>query len=98
MFFKKIKKKQNNRPRIDTSIEGFRKIGISLTDEQYRDLTSICWQSWSEGKDLDVLTVLLVLKTMGLIPIDYPDESVYSDLDNEYRRKFGCVVNRSSTE
>lgn len=71
-------------PRIDTSIEGFAKVGIKLTQKQYDDLCAINLASMSENyKGLTVFTIMLVLRTMGLIPTDYPEQEPGDNSNND---------------
>lgn len=70
--------------RIDTSIEGFAKVGIKLTDQQYKDLLAINLASMSENyKGLTVFTIMLVLRTMGLIPTEYPEQESGNNGNND---------------
>ncbi len=55
--------------KIDTSIEGYKYIGINLSQEQLNDLSMINIMMKSDTrKDIPVHCVLLVLKCLGLLP------------------------------
>lgn len=55
--------------RIDTSIEGYRHIGINLTQSQLNDLFTInTMMKGDTGKDIPIHCVLLALKCLGLLP------------------------------
>ena len=54
---------------IDTSLDGYRHIGIKLTQEQLDDMATInTMMKEDTGKDVPVHCVLLVLKCLGLLP------------------------------
>ena len=89
-------------PRIDTSIEGFEYVGIKLTEEQYEDLCQLnILMKSDDRKDIPVFNIMIVLKTLGLLPVemmydkgsecssncstDYSDNNIY----NSIQRKFG---------
>lgn len=55
--------------KIDTSIDGYRNIGINLTQEQFDDMAVInTMMAGNTGKEIPVHCVLLVLKALGLLP------------------------------
>ena len=82
----------------DTSKRGFEKIGIKLTDEQFDDLCAINYRIIRNDKYTSVLSILCVLKTLGLIPEEmqcepYSGEPKYKNTEDgkEYQRKFGFI-------
>lgn len=62
-----FKRKRQNK-KIDTSMNGYKYIGIKLTQQQYDDLFTINLLMNHACKEEPVHCVLLVLKTLGLIP------------------------------
>lgn len=55
--------------KIDTSIEGYKYIGINLSQKQLDDLLIINTMMREDtGKDIPVHCVLLTLKCLGLLP------------------------------
>lgn len=103
MFWKKKKKVQKE---IDTSKEGFEYIGIKLTDEQYSDLVFInnmfLFDSIDQTERYPVFYIVLVLKALGLLKTEIPDNesgnygnnNFADDLDKEFERKFGRIIDR----
>lgn len=62
--------------KIDTSIEGFAKSGIKITEEKYKDLfaMNLCWLC--EGsKEVPVFNIIMLLKYLGLLPKEMIIES-----------------------
>lgn len=57
--------------KIDTSIEGYKHIGINLSQSQLNDLLIInTMMKEDTGKDIPVHCVLLTLKCLGLLPTE----------------------------
>lgn len=91
-------KKKKKKEIFSTSKEDFKKIGIELTDEQYDDLCQINLFMMLMP-DIPVYNVLLILKTLGLIPTEIPDNESGNDGDDnsaknsheEFERKFGKI-------
>ena len=92
--------KKRNRKKIayDTSKKGFEKIGIKLTDEQFEDLCAINYRIIGNDKYTSVLSILCVLKTLGLIPEEmqcepYQGEPEHynTEFGTEYQKKFGFI-------
>lgn len=90
-----MRKKKPNK-QFSTFKEDFENIGIHLTDEQYSDLCDI--NLFMKGMpDIPVYNIVLVLKTLGLIPTEMieqeTDQDSNTNLDsgfqNEFKRKFG---------
>lgn len=84
--------------KFDTSKEALEEFGILLTDEQYSDLFIInLMMVGSTGKISPIYCILLILKTLGLIPTkvveDKTGENRNDDSDNNFQdcfqRKFG---------
>lgn len=66
-----------NKSKVDTSIEGFKKIGIELTNEQYKELCQLNLELLSiDTKNIPVYGILLVLKTLNLLPENMLCENV----------------------
>lgn len=83
---------------FSTFKEDLENIGIRLTDEQYSDLCEI--NLFMKGMpDIPVYNILLVLKTLGLIPTEIPDQksgqkcdsNFKESLESEFERKFGKI-------
>lgn len=69
---------------FSTFKEDLENIGIHVTDEQYSDLCEI--NLFMKGMpDIPVYNILLVLKTLGLIPTEVPDQ------ENGFENKFGKI-------
>lgn len=91
-------KKKKKKEIFSTSKEDFKKIGIELTDEQYDDLCQINLFMMLMP-DIPVYNILLILKTLGLIPTEIPDNESGNDGDDnstknyheEFERKFGKI-------
>ena len=84
--------------RIDTSIEGYRHIGINLSQEQLDDLAIInTMMKEDTGKDIPVHCVLLTLKCLGLLPAELmcevSDDKSADDSENvsdcEFQKRYG---------
>lgn len=55
--------------KIDTSIEGYKNIGINLSESQYEDMCNINFMMQGEtGRNIPIHCVLLTLKCLGLLP------------------------------
>ena len=83
---------------VSTSHKDLENIGIHITEEQYSDLCEI--NLFMKGMpDIPVYNILLVLKTLGLIPTEVPDQEsnkeCNGDLDERiksgFERKFGKI-------
>lgn len=83
---------------FSTFKEDLENIGIHITDEQYSDLCEI--NLFMKGMpDIPVYNILLILKTLGLIPTKIPDKesgqkrdsNTKRCFDNEFERKFGKI-------
>lgn len=83
---------------FSTFKEDLENIGIHITDEQYSDLCEI--NLFMKGMpDIPVYNILLVLKTLGLIPTEVPDQksgqkrdsNFKERLESEFERKFGKI-------
>ena len=98
MFFKK---KKQEAKRIDTSIDGFRYVGINLTQEQYEDLASLNILMVGESrKYIPVFNMMVLLKVLGLLPPEMrcdagdsnADDDADEDINDSLQRKFGKVI------
>lgn len=79
--------------RIDTSIEGYRHIGINLSQEQVDDLLIInTMMKEDTGKDIPIHCVLLTLKCLELLPpelmCEVSDDKSADDSENVSDYKF----------
>lgn len=88
--------------RIDTSIDGFRYVGINLTEKQYedlRDLNSIILMN-EHRKKIPVFNTMLILKILGLLPAEMmcdsrdgnSDDNADSNINEALQRKFGKII------
>lgn len=92
-------KKGNNMKRIDTSIDGYRYVGINLTEQQYEDLCdlNILLITNKHRKNIPVFNMMLVLKILGLLPpemvnkecTDSGNNNSNENFKEKFYRKFG---------
>lgn len=84
--------------RMDTSIDGYRHIGINLSQEQLDDLAIInTMMKEDTGKDIPAHCVLLTLKCLGLLPTELmcevSDDKSADDSENvsdyEFQKRYG---------
>ena len=96
--FPTIFRKKHKSSEIDTSIEGFRYVGINLTKEQYQDLVALNISLISGERDyIPVFNMMILLKILGLLPpemiCDVSESNTSNDsgddFRNEFQRKFG---------
>ncbi len=88
--------------RIDTSIEGFRYVGINITDKQYEDLCDLnALILMNEHRQkIPVFNTMLVLKILGLLPAemvnnishDKSNNDTNEDINETLQRKFGKCI------
>ncbi len=87
--------------KIDTSKEGFKYVGINLTDRQYedlQDLNALILMNEHRQK-IPVFNIMLVLKVLGLLPPEMINEigdnqsnnNFNDDSDERFQRKFGKI-------
>ena len=98
MFFKKKKKRYG----IDTSLDGFKYVGINLTEQQYEDLCDLnALILMNEHRwNIPVFNTMLVLKTLGLLPPEMvrdsgnrqPNNNPNTDINEALQRKFGKII------
>lgn len=83
---------------IDTSVEGFRYVGINLTEKQYQDLVALNISLMSGKRDsIPVFNMMILLKILRLLPpemiCDVGDNQTGNDggddFREEFQRKFG---------
>lgn len=83
---------------FSTSQKDLENIGIHITEEQYSDLCEI--NLFMKGMpDIPVYNILLVLKTLGLIPTKVPDQESNKErngnlderIKSGFERKFGKI-------
>lgn len=93
-----IFRKNHKSSGIDTSIEGFRHVGINLTKEQYQDLTALNISLMSGKRDsIPVFNMMILLRILELLPpemiCDAADNQTGNDgcddFQEEFQRKFG---------
>lgn len=84
--------------KIDTSIDGYKYIGINLSQSQFDDLCAInLMMKEDTGKDIPIHCVLLTLKCLGLLPPELMREvSDNKSADNsenvsdyEFQKRYG---------
>lgn len=85
--------------RIDTSIEGFRYVGINLTEQQYDDLCDLnaLILANEHRQNIPVFNIMLVLKILGLLPLEMINKVCNNQSNNNFnsnsnerlQRKFG---------
>jgi len=90
-------REDDNMNKIDTSIDGYKYIGINLSQEQLNDLLMINTMMKSDtGKDIPVHCVLLVLKCLGLLPpelvCEVSKDSTDANTNEALQRKFGKII------
>ena len=92
-IIKKINGKKNDK-RIDTSIEGFRSVGINLTEEQYSNLQMLNMLILrnKHRQRVPVFNMVLALKFLGLLNPemllnDSPDE-ITGDSEEDSKKRF----------
>lgn len=97
MLFKKRRKPY----KIDTSIEGFRYVGINLTEKQYDDLCQLNMLLMGESrKGIPVFNTMVLLKTLGLLSKEIlcdncredTNNDTNEDVKNSLERKFGKII------
>lgn len=69
--------------KIDTSIEGYKYIGINLTEEQYKKLTdlNVLIMSNDNRRNNYVFNIVLVLKILNLLPSEIVNKECDSNSD-----------------
>lgn len=89
-----MKRRKN---RIDTTREGFKHVGVNLTEQQYEDLCFLNMAIISSRKKTPVFNMMVLLKYLGLLPSEMIDKESGEDSDNNpnedfkesFQRKFG---------
>lgn len=83
---------------IDTSIDGYKHIGINLSQSQLNDLFIInTMMKEDTGRNIPVHCVLLVLKCLGLLPPelmceisdDKPADDSENVSDDKFQKRYG---------
>lgn len=84
--------------KIDTSIDGYKYIGINLSQSQFDDLCAInLMMKGDTGKDIPIHCVLLTLKCLGLLPpelmCEVSDNEATDDSEDvsnyEFKKRYG---------
>lgn len=97
MFGAKIKKVVDDMSTIDTSIDGYRYIGINLSQSQLEDFLVInTMMKENTGKYIPIHCVLLTLKFLGLLPpelmCEISDNKSYYNFENvsdyEFQKRY----------
>lgn len=88
--------------RIDTSKEGFKYIGINLTEQQFKDLNDLEMLIGmnEHRKKIPVFNMMAALKILGLLPpemicdvsYDNANDDSNKNIDETLQRKFGKVI------
>ena len=95
-------RKKVTRSNIDTSIDGYKYIGINLTQQQFEDICTInIMMAGDTGKFIPIHCVLLTLKCLGLLPPELVCEvSNNESTDNpedisqqEFQKRYGRLKN-----
>lgn len=90
----------NKKKKIDTSIDGYRSVGIDLTEEQYVDLCLLNKMITSkQRKDIPVFNMLVLMKYLGLLPkemtcdvaCDNSGNESHEDIYHSLESKFGKI-------
>lgn len=85
---------------IDTSIDGFKYVGINLTKQQFDDLCELnMFLSDEHRQNIPVFNIMLVLKTLGLLPEemlcdtgnDNASSDTYEEIQQSLQRKYGKI-------
>lgn len=95
-------KKGDNMNRIDTSIQGYKYIGIKLTEQQFKDLNDLeILVGMNEHRQkIPVFNTMAVLKVLGLLPPemiydvshDNANNNSNENINEALQRKFGKVI------
>lgn len=93
------KKKMLNKTMFDTSKEAWADIGIYVTDEQYERLRDINLLMATEENYIPVHHIMLVLKTLGLLPTETVnevgdekrDENLQNDAEDSFEKRYGKI-------
>ena len=87
--------------KVDTSIDGFRHVGINLTQQQYEDLCELNMLFvGKQRKNIPIFNIMLVLKTLGLLPeemlcdtgCDNSNSNTYEEIYESLERKYGKTL------
>lgn len=88
--------------KIDTSIDGYKYIGIRLTEQQFKDLNDFeMLIGMNEHRQkIPVFNTMAVLKVLGLLPSEMICDVSHDNTDNNsneniketLQRKFGKVI------
>lgn len=89
-----MKRAIKHQRKVDTSIEGYAYIGLEITQEQLSDLACINTMiKTGTFDDVPVHAIILVLKTLGLIPTkaenNESNENSNKNFKESFERKFG---------
>lgn len=88
----RLRKKKKLAVKFDTSLEGYKYLGINLTEEQYKDLCDINFLVTSDivnkNQIIPVHYILLVLKTLGLLPTENVNQVSHNDAASYTREEY----------
>lgn len=92
IFFRFFQRKQKDSG-IDTSVEGFRYVGINLTEKQYQDLVALNISLMSGKRDsIPVFNMMVLLKILGLLPpemiCEVGNNQTGNDGGDDFREEF----------
>lgn len=87
-MFKFFKRKKAKIVQFKTGREDWEKIGIYVTEEQYNDLFAINLFMNTEDNRIPVHYIMLVLKTLGLLPTELPQNISRNDSNNNTDKDF----------
>lgn len=97
-----MKRAKKSQKKVDTSIDGYAYIGLDITQEQLSDLACINTMiKTGTFDDVPVHAIILVLKTLGLIPTEVNENAGGNNSNNDtndnlkdfIQRKFGRFEN-----
>lgn len=95
MIFRRKKKVA----KIDTSMEGYKYLGIDFTDQQYQDICTVNTLMRGDEQGIPVHYIIITLKILGLLPIKEGDDNLIDVVaektekiwNEEFQKKFGRI-------
>ena len=81
---------------IHTSLEGFKYVGINLTEQQYDDLLLLNMLILGSEKrqKIPVFNTMLVLKTLGLLPAEMINDDCANDCNQNPDCDLNCMIQK----
>lgn len=85
--------------RKDTSIKGFEKIGIKITEEQFDFLSTLNMAFHCEDtKNVPVFHMMVLLRELGLLPKEMLVEPEKQAGLTEYEKKYGAMIGKNDEQ